>query len=147
MRITHNYVPTNLMTSKVNKNLFMCQAKIDPDHGYVLFNQECFLVFHNLIHLELNYYSNMTWHLVFEMFKHFPKLQTFCLLRLCLRNCPLSRFGLSHNLFLNAFLHSLKSALFLIMKGRCVSCNFQEFKSFTYYVNPQLTISYTNSSN
>lgn len=47
MKITHVHVLTNLMTIKLNKNPFTCLVKIDLDHGYVLFNQECFLVFHN----------------------------------------------------------------------------------------------------
>ncbi|TKY66165.1 putative FBD-associated F-box protein [Spatholobus suberectus] len=44
--------------------------------------QECFHVFHNLIHLELNFGSHIKWHLVFEMLEHCPKLQTFVLHKL-----------------------------------------------------------------
>lgn len=42
-------------------------------------NQECFPMFHNLIHLELELGNCIKWPSLFEMLKHCPRLQTLAL--------------------------------------------------------------------
>ncbi|TKY66163.1 FBD-associated F-box protein [Spatholobus suberectus] len=59
----------------------VCNAEYLRFFFLELNNQECFPVFHNLIHLELNFESYIKWHLVFEMLEHCPRLQTFALHR------------------------------------------------------------------
>ena len=126
--------------------------QIDQDLGYVLFNQECFLVFHNLIHLELNYNDYMTWHLEFEMLMHCPKLQTFSAQKILPMKGSTFKIWSCVQFALECISSQLKKCTILNYEGKECELRFAKYiiqnsRALHTMSISNLTISYTNSSN